>query len=60
MQSIYIGSYLLIESGLKGADIVIEPQVAHIGVGDFHQAQKLILLGAQAARDAIPEIKRRL
>ncbi len=60
MQSIYIGSYLLVESSLKGADIVIEPGVAHIGVGDFHRARELISLGAQAAQEAIPEIKRRL
>lgn len=59
MQSIYIGSYLLVEFSMKGADIIIEPRVAHIGVGDFHQAQELISLGAQAARDALPEIKKR-
>jgi NTE family protein len=59
VQSVYIGSYLLIEHCLEGADIVIEPQVAHIGFGEFHQAQELISLGAQAAQDALPEIKKR-
>ena len=57
MQSVYIGSYLLVESCLKEADIVIEPQVVHIGVGDFHQAQECILQGELAAQGAIPKIR---
>jgi len=60
MQSMYISSYLLVESCLKEADIVIEPQVVHIGVGDFHQAQECILQGELAAQNSIPEIKRLL
>ena len=39
MQSMYIGTYSLARSSLEGADIVIEPQVAHIGAGEFHHAQ---------------------
>jgi len=60
MQSIYISSYLLVASCLKGADIVIEPQVAHIGAGDFRRTQECILQGEWAAQGAIPEIKRQL
>ena len=60
MQSIYISSYLLVASCLKGADIVFEPQVAHIGVGDFRRTQECILQGEWAAQGAIPEIKRQL
>ena len=58
MQSIYIGAYSLTRSSLEEADIVIEPQVAHIGAGDFHNAKGLILQGTLAAQDSIPEIKR--
>jgi len=60
MQSILIGTYSLVKSCLEGADIVIQPQVAHIGPGDFHRAQECILKGEMAAKDSLPEIKRRL
>ena len=60
MQTIYISSYSLVGSSLEGADIVIEPQLAHIGGGDFHRAQECILQGKLAARDAIPKIKKLL
>lgn len=60
MQSIYIGVYVLVRSSVEEADIVIEPQVAHIGVGDFRRTQECIRQGELAAQDSIPEIKRRL
>jgi len=60
MQSIYIGTYSLVRSSLEGADIVIEPQMAHIGGGDFHRAQECISRGELAAEASIPEIKRKL
>ena len=60
MQSIYIGTYSLVRSCLEGANIVIQPQVAHIGTGEFHRAQECILQGELAAQQAIPEIKKRL
>ncbi len=60
MQSIYISSYLLVAPSLKGADIAIEPQVAHIGVGDFRRTQECILRGEWAAQGSLPEIKRLL
>ena len=60
VQSIYIGTYSLARSNLEGADIVIEPKVAHIGAGDFHRAQECILQGELAAQNSIPEIKREL
>ena len=60
MQSIYIGTYSLVRASLEGADIVIEPRVAHIGAGEFHHAQDLVLQGKLAAQAAIPEIKRQL
>jgi NTE family protein len=60
MQSIYITTYSLARSSLENADIVIEPDVAYIGAGDFSKARELINRGRQAAQNAIPEIKRRL
>lgn len=60
MQSIYITTYSLARRSLADADIVIEPDVAHIGAGDFQKARELISHGEQAAQSVIPEIKRRL
>jgi len=60
MQSIYIGTYSLVRSSMEEADIVIEPNVAHVGSGDFHHAQECILQGELAAQASILEIKRKL
>jgi len=60
MQSIYITTYAMAQHNLEYADIVIEPDLARIGVGDFQKAKELIKRGEQAARNAIPEIKRKL
>lgn len=60
MQSLYIATYSLVRASLEGADIVIEPQVAHIAAGDFHQAREYILQGKIAAQDSIMQIKERL
>jgi len=60
MQSIYIGTYSLVRSSMEGADVIIEPQVAHIGHFDFHRAQECILQGSLATRASIPEIKQKL
>jgi NTE family protein len=60
IQSLHIGTYSLVRSGLDKADVVIEPEVAHIGAGDFRRAQECMLLGETAAREALPRIKRLL
>ncbi len=60
MQSIYITTYSLARTSLVDADVVIEPDLAHIGAGDFNKARELITRGRQAAQNAIPEIKRKL
>jgi NTE family protein len=60
MQSTYIGSQAMARAASKDADIVIEPQVAHIGLGDFHRAQECILQGKLAAEDSIPKLKQLL
>ncbi|MFC1963934.1 patatin-like phospholipase family protein [Chloroflexota bacterium] len=60
MQSIYIGNYSLVRSSLEEADVVIQPQVAHVGAGDFHLAAECIHQGTLATKVALPEIKRLL
>ena len=60
MRMIHIAGYQAVRSSLEGADIVIEPQVTHIGFGDFHRVKECISQGELAAQSSIPEIKRRL
>jgi NTE family protein len=60
MQSIYITTNAIARNNLMAADIVIEPDLAYIGAGDFRKARVLIEQGRQAAIKAIPEIKRKL
>lgn len=59
-QSIYIGAHTLAKIAIKTADIVIEPQVAHISPGDFLRARECILQGELATLDTIGELKRKL
>jgi NTE family protein len=60
LQSLYIGTNIIAKTSLEGADIVITPDTAHIHPGEFQHAAECIELGEIAAREAIPEIKRRL
>ena len=59
MKTISIYSYRIIESSLKGADVVIEPDTTNVAFLDFHRAEECIQLGELAAQDLIPEVKRR-
>jgi NTE family protein len=60
IQSLHIGTYSLVRSSLEKADVVIEPDVVHIGAVEFHHARECIRLGELAARKAMPEIRSRL
>ncbi len=60
MQSLYITTYVVARNSLSNADIVIEPDLRHLGAGDFQKAGEMILMGQEAATDAIPRIKRKL
>jgi NTE family protein len=60
MQSIYITTNAIAHNNLMAADIVIEPDLAHIGASDFHKARELVEQGRQATIKAIPEIRRKL
>ena len=60
LQSIHIGTYSLVRSSLEKADVVIEPDVAHIGAADIRLARECIKQGELAAQEAMPEIRSRL
>jgi NTE family protein len=60
MQSFYITSYMVAQNSLAGADIIIEPDVAHIRPTDFQKAAEMIMIGQAAATDVMPQIKRKL
>ena len=60
IQMIKIINYQRLKSSLVGADVIIEPQITHIGWGDFHRARECIFQGELAAQDSVQEIKRRL
>jgi len=58
MRTIHIAAYQAVRFSLIGADIAIEPQVVHIGFGDFHRVEECVLQGKLATQSVIPEIKR--
>jgi NTE family protein len=60
MQIFNITTSQVVEVSLKGADVVIEPRLAGIGLGDFSHINECILEGGLSTIDAILEIKRRL
>jgi len=55
-----IANSQIVEASLEGADVVIEPRLAGIGLGDFGHIEECILKGGFATIDAVPEIKNRL
>jgi len=59
-QSTHIAQCALVRSCLEGADIVIRPRVAHIGVSDFRRRQECILQGELATKESAIEIRRQL
>jgi NTE family protein len=58
VQTVNILASHLVESSLSSADVVIEPNMADIGLADFRKAEECIRRGELAAQDSIPEIKR--
>ena len=50
-----------LQNELGQANVIIKPQVLDLGsVGGFDQKKRAIRLGEEAARAALPEIKRKL
>ncbi|MAF86104.1 MAG: patatin family protein [Dehalococcoidales bacterium] len=60
LRAICIAGYQAVQTSLNGADVVIKPQVAHIGFVDMHRARECIKQGELAAAASIREIKRQL
>ncbi len=60
LRTIHIAAYQAVRSSLEGADVIIEPDVVHVGFGDFHRHKECISQGELAAQSAIPEIKMKL
>ncbi|HEZ3759969.1 TPA: patatin-like phospholipase family protein [Neisseria meningitidis] len=60
-QTLNVMSVSALQNELGQADVVIKPQVLDLGaVGGFDQKKRAIQLGEEAARAALPEIKRKL
>lgn len=60
-QTFNVMSIPLLQHELGQANVVIKPQVLDMGsIGGFDQKQRAIQLGEEAARAALPEIKRKL
>lgn len=60
VQSLHLMSIEGTEARLKNADVVIEPQVSHIGLIDFSRKKELLALGIQAAEQALPRLREKL
>lgn len=60
MHTINIMNSHLIKESLKGADIVIVPDVGRFKLSDFHKVDECVKAGEEAADSAVPHIKRLL
>jgi len=60
LKAFYILDSKFIESSIRGADIVIQPDIVHIAFTDFQRAEECIEKGVKAVEKIIPEIKRKL
>lgn len=60
IRMIYVMGYQAALAGMREADVVIAPDVAHIRPDNFNRARECILQGERASQRAIPEIKRLL
>ena len=59
-QSFYITSYTVGQHAMENADIIIEPDLAHVGAADFSKAPELITRGMEAAEKAMHKIRKML
>lgn len=57
-QVIYIASGHLAQSGLKEADVAIEPDMTGIHLADFNRAQEAVICGETAADRAMEDIRK--
>ena len=55
-QSIYIKEHIIIKLRTPRADIVISPDVSHIGVFEFHRGKEAIAAGYEAANSSMSRL----
>jgi NTE family protein len=58
LQSIDIMGRELVLYKCRDVDVLIEPQVGDVGMTDFSQKKRLMDAGRQAAREALPRIRK--
>ena len=58
MQMYNISSSRVVKSSLNGANVIIQPDVEHIGIADLHRVRECIEVGKLAAEQMVGEIKR--
>ena len=57
VQSIYAMEYEIAKSKMKGADVIISPDVSHIAPFEFHRGKEAILIGYEATRGILPQLQ---
>ncbi len=60
IQSLHLMAIEATEARLRDADVVIQPQVSHIGLIDFSKKKELLTLGIQAAEQALPRLREKV
>jgi len=58
IQSIYIMEHEIIKSRMPKADVIISPDVSRIEAFEFYKGEEAILAGYEAARNALPRLRR--
>ena len=57
MKLISAMEYERMKSAIKAADIVIGPDVSHIGTFGFHKGEEAVTLGYDATKDILPQLR---
>ncbi len=57
MQSIEVMQREILKEKIIEADVVIQPQVGHIGITQFERAEECIRAGEKAAEELLPQMK---
>jgi NTE family protein len=58
LQSLYIMEYEMMKTRMLETDVLISPDVSHLEAFEFHRGEEAILAGYQAARNALPKIRK--
>jgi len=58
IQALYAMEYEIAKLRVKGADIVISPEVGHIAALEFYQGKEAIGMGYRAAMKVVPDIRK--